>query len=63
MYIYVYICIYIYVYKGQIDKGKMVVKGAEPVPGAVCSTRRSWISDQQNAPRAVQQYSWIHNQP
>jgi len=46
-----------------MDKGKMVVNGAEPVPGAaVCSTRRSRISDQQRAPRASQQRSWIPNQ-
>ena len=54
---YVYIYIYIYTYKG-----KMVVNGVEPVPGAVCSTRRSRISDQQRAPRAGQQCSWIPNQ-
>jgi len=40
----------------------MVVNSAEPVPGAVCSTRRSRISNQQPAPRAAQQCSWIPNQ-
>ena len=40
----------------------MVVNGAEPVRGAVCSTRRSQLSDQQRAPRAAQQCSWIPNQ-
>ena len=55
-----YLCIYIYIL--YTYKGKMVVNGAEPVPGAVCSTRRSRISDQQRAPRAAQQCSWIPNQ-
>jgi len=32
------------------------------VRGAVCSTRRSQLSDQQRAPRAAQQCSWIPNQ-
>jgi len=54
---YIYICIftyiYIYIYKGKMDKGKTVVNSAEPVPGAVCSTRRSRISDKQRAPRAA----------
>ena len=45
-----------------MGKGKTVVNGAEPVPGAVCSTRRSRISDQQRAPRAAQQCRWIPNQ-
>ena len=46
-----------------MDKGKIVVNGAEPVPSAaVCSTRRGRISDQQRAPRAAQQRSWIPNQ-
>ena len=40
----------------------MVVNSAEPVPGTVCSTRRSRISDQQCAPRAALQCSWIPNQ-
>ena len=40
----------------------MVINGAETVPGVVCSTRRSRISDQQRAPRAAQQCSWIPNQ-
>ena len=40
----------------------MVVNGVEPVPGAVCSTRRSRISDQQRAPRAAQQCRRIPNQ-
>ena len=49
MYIYICTYIHIYIYTGKMDKGKMVVNGAEPVPGAVCSTRRSRISDQQRA--------------
>jgi len=61
-YIFIYVHIYLYIYKGKMDKGEMVVNCAEPVPGAVCSTRRSRISDQQRAPRAVQQRSWIPNQ-
>ena len=39
-----------------------VIFRCEPVPGAVCSTRHSRISDQQRAPRAAQQCSWIPNQ-
>ena len=45
-----------------MDKGEMVVNCAESVPGAECSTRRNRISDQQRAPRAAQQRSWIPNQ-
>jgi len=66
IYRYIYISIHVHIHlcicKGKMDSGKMVAHGAEPVPGAVCATRRSRISDQQRAPRAAQQRSWILNQ-
>ena len=40
----------------------MAIYGAEPVPGAVCSTRRSLPPNKQRTPRAAQQYSWIPDQ-
>jgi len=42
---------------GSVDRlwqSIMVINSTEPVPGAVYTTRRSRISDQQRAPRVVQ---------
>ena len=60
-YIDIYICLYMYMYisKGKMDSDNLVVNGAEPVPGAMCATRRSRISDQQRAPPTAPQRSWI----
>ena len=58
----IYLYMYIQVSTGKMDSGKPVVNGAGPVPGAVCGTRRSRMSDNQRAPRAARQRSWIPNQ-
>ena len=34
---------YIYMCRGKTDSGKLVVHGAEPVPGAVCACTRAWF--------------------
>jgi hypothetical protein len=57
--VYIYLYMYIQVSTGQMDSGKPVVNGARAVPGAVCATRRSRISDKQRAPSAARQRSWI----
>jgi len=41
--IYVYLYMYIYMCRGKTDSGKLVVHGAEPVPGAVCACTRAWV--------------------
>ena len=58
----IYLYMYIQLSTGKMDSGKPVVNGAGPVPGAVCATRRSQMSDKQRAPRAARQRSWIPNQ-
>jgi len=47
---------------GPSNRFLMIINGAEPVPGAVCSTRRSQTPVKQRTPRAARQCSWIPDQ-